>query len=125
LLFVLLETGETGRDSEWVSVCVWRVSTTRHLRETRNKEEQGLMNNLRPFQSPHGPQIKVQPHVGFVTPEKMLRWSPSLMLWGGAAAVAALLFTEGIPRVRRDILERLPAVGEYWDRPIDPHDSPF
>lgn len=67
----------------------------------------------------------MQPHLGFLTVERLVLWSPSLMMWGATATIGALLFAEGIPKVRRDILERLPAVGEYWDRPVDPHDSPF
>lgn len=43
--------------------------------------------------------------------------------FGAVAGVGALFFLEGVPRVRRDILQRLPTLGEYWDREIPPSDN--
>jgi hypothetical protein len=34
--------------------------------------------------------------------------------FGGVALVGALFFLNAVPRVRRDVLERLPVVGNYW-----------
>ncbi|KAK9479556.1 cytochrome b-c1 complex subunit 10 [Lipomyces japonicus] len=53
------------------------------------------------------------------------RWSPVLAVWGGAAGIGALFLLEPIPRVRNDILKKIPVLGNYWERPIDPNDSPF
>ena len=43
--------------------------------------------------------------------------------FGAVAGIGALFFLEGVPRVRRDILQKLPTLGEYWDREIPPSDN--
>ncbi|PHH76730.1 hypothetical protein CDD80_1285 [Ophiocordyceps camponoti-rufipedis] len=50
--------------------------------------------------------------------------SVRLGLYGGAAGVAALLFTSGIPRIRVDIMERIPFVGHFFVKePVNPADN--
>ncbi|RDA85901.1 hypothetical protein CP532_2705 [Ophiocordyceps camponoti-leonardi (nom. inval.)] len=45
-------------------------------------------------------------------------------MYGGAAGVAALLFVSGIPRVRTDIMERIPFVGHFFVKePVNPADN--
>ncbi|KAJ8103451.1 cytochrome b-c1 complex subunit 10 [Lipomyces tetrasporus] len=70
-------------------------------------------------------QYRYNPAILGVTPQVITRWVPIFGLWGGAVGVAALFFLEPIPRVRNVILQKIPAVGSYWDRPVDPNDSPF
>ena len=48
--------------------------------------------------------------------EPVVAWSSSIIRWGGAALIGALLFTEGVPRVQRDVLSRIPLVGKHWAR---------
>lgn len=43
--------------------------------------------------------------------------------FGGVAGIAALYFLEGVPRVRRDILQKLPVMGDYWDYEIPASDN--
>ncbi|TQB68505.1 hypothetical protein MPDQ_003354 [Monascus purpureus] len=45
--------------------------------------------------------------------------------FGVAAGVFALFFFGDVPRVRVDILQRIPVVGGYWKREIAPEDNPF
>ncbi|KHN98986.1 Cytochrome b-c1 complex, subunit 10 [Metarhizium album ARSEF 1941] len=46
--------------------------------------------------------------------------------FGGAAAVGLLLYVSGIPRVQRDILQKIPFLGRYFTQPeIHPQDNPF
>ncbi|OAQ95876.1 hypothetical protein LLEC1_06720 [Akanthomyces lecanii] len=53
------------------------------------------------------------------------RCSFRLALFGGAAGVAALLFTSGIPRIQRDILDKIPGMGKVYEKEIHPQDNPF
>ncbi|KAK9236026.1 cytochrome b-c1 complex subunit 10 [Lipomyces kononenkoae] len=62
--------------------------------------------------------------LGF-TPQVVTRWVPIFGVWGGALGVGALFFLEPIPRVRNVILQKIPILGSYWNRPVDPNDSPF
>ena len=40
--------------------------------------------------------------------------TPTLAVWGGVAAVGALFFLEQVPPVKRDILARIPIVGQRY-----------
>jgi Ubiquinol-cytochrome-c reductase complex subunit (QCR10) len=45
--------------------------------------------------------------------------------FGAATAVALLLFMEEVPPVRRDVFEKIPIIGGYWDRTVLPEDNPY
>ncbi|KAI5310866.1 hypothetical protein KEM55_005988, partial [Ascosphaera atra] len=45
--------------------------------------------------------------------------------FGVVAAAGALYFLGEVPRVRMDILEKIPVIGPYWHREIPPEDNPF
>lgn len=45
--------------------------------------------------------------------------------FGVAAGIFALFFFGEIPKVRNDILSKMPLVGEYFVREIPPEDNPF
>ncbi|KAK9383076.1 cytochrome b-c1 complex subunit 10 [Kockiozyma suomiensis] len=68
---------------------------------------------------------KYNPTFSGFSRQVLLRWAPNLGLWGGAIGVGALFLLEPIPRVQNVILSKLPILGDYWVRPIDPADSPF
>ncbi len=53
----------------------------------------------------------------------MGRLGMTLAAFGGVAGFAALFFAEGMPRVRRDILQKIPGFGSYWIREIPPSDN--
>ncbi|KAK2010747.1 hypothetical protein LZ32DRAFT_648976 [Colletotrichum eremochloae] len=45
--------------------------------------------------------------------------------FGAAAAIGALFFASGIPRIQRDILMKIPVVGQVYVKDIPPSDNPF
>ncbi|KAJ5081709.1 hypothetical protein NUU61_009973 [Penicillium alfredii] len=45
--------------------------------------------------------------------------------FGVAAGTFALFFFGEIPRVRKDILQKVPFLDTYFDRTIAPEDNPF
>ena len=51
------------------------------------------------------------------------------MMTGGPFAVAfgvmGLFFVSDVPKVRHDILQKLPVVGTYFKREVAPEDNPF
>ncbi|CAG8478429.1 9167_t:CDS:2 [Paraglomus occultum] len=59
-------------------------------------------------------RAKVQPHFLGITPELVRRWAPSGFGFLIAAGVVAIQFAEPIPRVRKDILSKIPVAGRYW-----------
>lgn len=60
-----------------------------------------------------------------VTPIKALRYGYIASGFGVAAGVFALFFFGEVPRVRQDILSKVPVIGNYWVREVPPEDNPF
>ncbi|BFZ62928.1 hypothetical protein YB2330_004040 [Saitoella coloradoensis] len=84
-----------------------------------------MSSTVSPFRSQYGPRYVAQPHFLTMTPEKFVRWAPSLAAWGATAGVAAIFLLSGLPRMKRDVLQKIPFVGGYFINEIPASDSPF
>ncbi|OZJ06296.1 hypothetical protein BZG36_00680 [Bifiguratus adelaidae] len=60
------------------------------------------------------PRIRTSSSFLNITPEMLVRLSPSLAGWGAAAGLGALYFLSGVPIVKRDILSKVPVIGEQF-----------
>ena len=40
--------------------------------------------------------------------------APTLAIWGAVAGVGALFFLDSVPPVKRDILSKIPLIGDRW-----------
>ena len=56
---------------------------------------------------------------------KALRYGTIASGFGVAAGVFAVFFFGEVPRVRQDILQKIPVIGDYWVKEIAPEDNPF
>ncbi|KAI0016380.1 ubiquinol-cytochrome-c reductase complex subunit-domain-containing protein [Xylariomycetidae sp. FL0641] len=83
----------------------------------------GPYNRL--YQSPYGPKYHVQPNVAGITPTQATRLGFKAGAFGGVALFAVIYYASGIPRVKKDILQKLPAIGGYFVDEIPPSDNPF
>ena len=45
--------------------------------------------------------------------------------FGVVAGTGALLFLDGVPRVQRDILAKVPIIGPFFVHDVPPEDNPF
>uniref|UniRef100_L2GI32 Alpha-glucosyltransferase alg-10 n=1 Tax=Colletotrichum fructicola (strain Nara gc5) TaxID=1213859 RepID=L2GI32_COLFN len=45
--------------------------------------------------------------------------------FGAAAGIAALFYTSGIPRIQKDILQKIPILGNQFVKEVHPADNPF
>lgn len=72
------------------------------------------------------PQYKT-PHVygKIYTLPKVLKWTPTLAIWGAATGAALFFYADSITLLRRDVYSKLPGVGWYYDDSVDPEDTPF
>ncbi|RPA87506.1 hypothetical protein BJ508DRAFT_320518 [Ascobolus immersus RN42] len=79
------------------------------------------------WSSRFGPKYKIQPNVLGYTVRSLTPIALSAAGFGGVALVGALFFLNAVPRVRRDVLERLPVVGNYWigKGELPASDNPF
>ncbi|KAF9052695.1 cytochrome b-c1 complex subunit 10 [Panaeolus papilionaceus] len=53
------------------------------------------------------------------------RWAPSLGIWGATAGTGALLLLSVTPLVRREVLEKVPVLGSYYEDKTPASDKPF
>lgn len=56
---------------------------------------------------------------------KAMRYGTIAAGFGVSAGIFALFFFGEVPKVRNDILTKLPVIGEYWVKEIPPEDNPF
>ncbi|RBR21547.1 uncharacterized protein FIESC28_04815 [Fusarium coffeatum] len=92
------------------------------------------------FKSNYGPKYHAQPNLAGYTPQAAFRMTDQfnprtnadriisasrLAMYGAPAAVGVLLFANGIPRVQRDVLQKIPFVGRYFHKEVHPADNPF
>ncbi|CAG8803015.1 6166_t:CDS:2 [Dentiscutata erythropus] len=60
------------------------------------------------------PSVQVQRHILRLTPERARLWSTAIVGFGVVTGGALLFIGERIPRVRQDILQKIPIMGNYW-----------
>ncbi|OAA49055.1 Cytochrome b-c1 complex, subunit 10 [Beauveria brongniartii RCEF 3172] len=89
-------------------------------------------------------RYQFQPNFNGWSGQTIFRSAFRLSLFGGAAAVGALLFTSGIPRIQHDILDvrllrswsfrsdgeltvmqKIPGMGQFYHKEVHPQDNPF
>ncbi|KAF5019241.1 hypothetical protein F66182_8757 [Fusarium sp. NRRL 66182] len=75
------------------------------------------------FKSAYGPKYHSQPNVAGFTTQSAIRIGSRLAMYGAPAVVGVLLFANGIPRVQRDILQKVPFIGGYFRKEIHPADN--
>ncbi|KID97897.1 Alpha-1,2 glucosyltransferase alg-10, partial [Metarhizium majus ARSEF 297] len=76
------------------------------------------------FKSAYGPKYKFQPNIKGWNQTSLLRTGVRSASFGGAAVVGLLLYVSGIPRVQRDVLQKIPIVGRYFVQPeVHPQDN--
>ncbi|KUL84024.1 hypothetical protein ZTR_07122 [Talaromyces verruculosus] len=78
-----------------------------------------------PYRSPYGPQYTVATHWHGITLPKLAKAGTIAGGFGVAAGLFAVFFFGEVPRVRKDVLQKLPFFDKYLDRTIPPEDNPF
>ncbi|CAK7229937.1 hypothetical protein SEUCBS140593_007414 [Sporothrix eucalyptigena] len=77
------------------------------------------------FRSQYGPKYHYTPNFQGVTSKTLFRYGLTWAPFGAAAGVAVLFYASGIPRVQRDVLQKIPVIGPYFVKTTHPADSPF
>ncbi|KAL0259255.1 hypothetical protein SLS55_006760 [Diplodia seriata] len=60
-----------------------------------------------------------------LTREQKNNSGTTLAGFGAAAGVFAIFMFAEVPRVREDIMKKVPVLGEYFDVKVAPEDNPF
>ncbi|CAK7562659.1 MAG: hypothetical protein SEPTF4163_000507 [Sporothrix epigloea] len=78
-----------------------------------------------PFRSQYGPKYHNTANFKGLTGKTLFRYVSTIAPIGAAAGAALLFYASGIPRVQRDILQKIPIIGPYFVKTVHPADSPF
>ncbi|KAL7803504.1 ubiquinol-cytochrome-c reductase complex subunit domain-containing protein [Trichoderma aethiopicum] len=78
------------------------------------------------YRSPYGPKYSFQPQYRGISVQTALRYGWKTATIGGGLGIALLLFASSLPRVKADILSKIPVVGKAFEKQ-EPHpaDNPF
>jgi hypothetical protein len=60
-----------------------------------------------------------------ISPIKAYRYGTILAGFGVSAGIFALFFFGEVPKVRKDILSKVPIIGDYFVHEVPPEDNPF
>ncbi|KAI1433156.1 ubiquinol-cytochrome-c reductase complex subunit-domain-containing protein [Xylaria sp. CBS 124048] len=77
------------------------------------------------YKSPYGPKYNFQPNVAGWTMKELSGLGFKAGAFGGVALVTVLFFASGIPRVQKDILQKIPVIGDNFIHEIPASDNPF
>jgi len=77
------------------------------------------------YRSPFGPQYKIAKHYHGITLNKVIKFGTIAGGFGGAAGFFALFFFAEVPRVRDDIMKKIPLLDKFFTNEIPPEDNPF
>ncbi|KFX96232.1 hypothetical protein V495_03591 [Pseudogymnoascus sp. VKM F-4514 (FW-929)] len=79
----------------------------------------------RTYRSAYGPKYKIQPNIGGWTIKATTKLGLTLAGFGATAGFFALFFFGEVPIVRKDILSKVPVIGQRFIREIPASDNPF
>ncbi|KAL2834329.1 ubiquinol-cytochrome-c reductase complex subunit-domain-containing protein [Aspergillus cavernicola] len=75
--------------------------------------------------SPFAGKYAVNPHISGITLNNAIQYGSTAAAFGVSAGVFALFLFGEVPRVRKDILQKLPFFDTYLDRTVPPEDNPY
>ncbi|KAK6422166.1 hypothetical protein LTR95_016710 [Oleoguttula sp. CCFEE 5521] len=78
------------------------------------------------FKSQYGPQDEsAKIKAGHYDISYFRRIAPMVTAFGASAGIFALFFFDGIPRVQKDILQKIPVIGDFFVHEVPAEDNPF
>ncbi|KAJ9137306.1 hypothetical protein NKR23_g9275 [Pleurostoma richardsiae] len=77
------------------------------------------------YKSPYAPKYQFQPHLFGFTPKSAFGLTVRTGAYGAVALFAVIYYASGIPRVQKDVLQRVPLLRDYFTHEIAPEDNPF
>ncbi|KAG9534491.1 hypothetical protein KCU61_g9291, partial [Aureobasidium melanogenum] len=81
--------------------------------------------NYKAYQSKYGPNYKIGTNFHGIDIRRARAFATMGAGFGAAAGLFALFFFADIPRVRKDIMQKVPFIGSHFIREVAPEDNPF
>lgn len=70
-------------------------------------------------------RYSVAPHFHGINTMRAYRFGLTAAGFAGAAGIFALFFFAEVPKVRDDIVTKIPIIGDHFRKEIPPEDNPF
>ncbi|KAJ9138265.1 hypothetical protein NKR19_g7915 [Coniochaeta hoffmannii] len=83
------------------------------------------VDQLPQYKSPYGPKYHYQPNVAGVTFKQLAKFGLKTSYFGAVGLFAVIYYASGVPRVQKDILQKLPFIGDRFVHTIPASDNPF
>ncbi|KAI1119563.1 ubiquinol-cytochrome-c reductase complex subunit-domain-containing protein [Nemania sp. NC0429] len=77
------------------------------------------------YRSPYGPKYHYQPHLAGWTVKQLTGFGMKSGALGAVALFAVIFYASGIPRIQRDILQKIPFIRGHFIKEIPASDNPF
>ncbi|KAL6708373.1 hypothetical protein ACN47E_003297 [Coniothyrium glycines] len=77
------------------------------------------------YRSPFGPKYKIARNYHGITVNHVVKYGALAAGFGGVAGFFALWFFAEVPRVRDDIMKKIPVLDKFFTKEIAPEDNPF
>ncbi|KAF2154741.1 hypothetical protein K461DRAFT_266117 [Myriangium duriaei CBS 260.36] len=77
------------------------------------------------YKSKYGPNYKIAPNFHGISLTRASQFGTMAAGFGIAAGIFAVFFFGEVPKVRKDILSKLPVIGDNFIREVAPEDNPF
>ncbi|KAF1938456.1 hypothetical protein EJ02DRAFT_410369 [Clathrospora elynae] len=84
-----------------------------------------MRSPYRAYRSPFGPQYTIAKHYHGITVGTAAKYGVLAAGFGGAAGFFALFFFAEVPKVRDDIMKKIPVLDKFFTVEIAPEDNPF
>lgn len=77
------------------------------------------------YKSKYGPQYKIPYNFHGISLARATKFGVMAAGFGTAAGIFAVFFFGEVPKVRKDILSKVPLIGDHFIREVPPEDNPF
>ncbi|KAH7392925.1 ubiquinol-cytochrome-c reductase complex subunit-domain-containing protein [Pyrenochaeta sp. MPI-SDFR-AT-0127] len=101
------------------------MSTTSHAHHGKTPAAVSMRSPYKAYRSPFGPQYTIARNYHGITARTLVKAGVLAGGFGGVAGFFALFFFAEVPKVRDDIMKKIPVLGDYYVNEIAPEDNPF
>ncbi|KAF2423188.1 hypothetical protein EJ08DRAFT_596329, partial [Tothia fuscella] len=77
------------------------------------------------YKSRFGPKYTTAPNFHGITPRRAIQFGMTAAGFGVAAGIFAVFFFAEVPKMRKDVMQKIPVLGDYFQEEIAPEDNPF
>jgi len=81
--------------------------------------------NYKAYQSKYGPNYKIGKNFHGIDLHRARIFGTTAAGFGAVAGIFALFFFADVPKVRKDIMQKIPFIGSHFVKEIAPEDNPF